>query len=205
MFGFKSKCITAWRSSLGSGNKSSEKCHANTTHRATACTGRSPIHGLIIGINHYPNLPPLSGAVADAEAVREFLIDSLEVPSSQVISLHDEAASRSGIIDAFHKLKNDVRIQKGDPLVIFYAGHGGSTEAHSDWRFKFGFDKIQVIFPYDYRMEATGSEGLVNCIPDQTIRALLNQLAAAKGDNIVGIISMWNSRHNPNPSADCDF
>jgi hypothetical protein len=48
---------------------------------------------------------------------------------------------------------------------------------------KHGATDVQVIFPFDYGVEVAGST--VNCIPDKTIAALLNELAATKGDNIV--------------------
>jgi hypothetical protein len=57
------------------------------------------------------------------------------------------------------------------------------VKAPEEWVRRHGAIDVQVIFPFDYGVEVAGST--VNCIPDKTIAVLLNELAAAKGDNIV--------------------
>lgn len=143
------------------------------------------LYALIIGINDYPVLKPLRGAVADADQMSSFLNSDLKVPLDHIINLRNHAASREAILRTFRRLQADPRIKKGDPVVIYFAGHGGSTNAPEGWRTLFGVSEIQVIFPCNYGVQVPGSAGPVNCITDQEIAKLLNDLAAAKGDNIV--------------------
>jgi hypothetical protein len=123
----------------------------------------------------------LKGAVPDANAVQEYLENHLGVPSSHILNLRDAEATRSAIIQALLDLKNDTRIQTGDPILIFYAGHGGETDAPTAWGT--GGSKIQMLIPHDFLTVVDGSE--VYGIPDRTIGALLDRLAKFKGDNIV--------------------
>ncbi|QRW26009.1 ICE-like protease (caspase) p20 domain protein [Rhizoctonia solani] len=121
----------------------------------------------------------------DAQQMEMFLVSDLKVPKDHIISLYDRYASRKAIMNAFMMLQKDPRIHEGDPILIFFAGHGGLAEAEPKWRQKYGSSKIQVIFPYDYGLPVSNSNSSVDCIPDVTIAELLNQLAAAKGNNIL--------------------
>jgi hypothetical protein len=60
------------------------------------------LFALVIGINRYKKLPKLSGAVADANAVIDYL--SSKTSSSRIISLKDEEATRKSVIEAFKTL-----------------------------------------------------------------------------------------------------
>ena len=85
------------------------------------------LFALVIGINGYKELrPTLSGAVADADATIEYL--SSKTSASRIIILKDEQATRKAIIEAFKFLNRSKDIEKNDPIVIYFAGHGG--EAH---------------------------------------------------------------------------
>ncbi|CAE6381270.1 unnamed protein product [Rhizoctonia solani] len=157
------------------------------------------LYALVIGVNNYPNLDPLTGAVADADRMRDFLTSDLQVPADHVINLRNKEASRAAIIQSFHKLRDDSRIVKGDPILIYYAGHGGSSKQPID-KWKGGrANEIQVIFPYDYGVPETGPGDLINCIPDYTIAALLDELAAVKGNNITVV---FDSCHSASGSRD---
>ncbi|KAG9090737.1 hypothetical protein FRC06_000897 [Ceratobasidium sp. 370] len=159
----------------------------------------SKLYALIIGINAYQKLKPLTGAVADGTAMQEFLTTDLKVPPNHIINLRDSQATREGIVQAFRRIRDDPRIHKGDPILIFYAGHGGLGTAPPEWKEKYGYDEIQVIFPYDYSLAQPGSKEPVNCIPDRTIGILLNELAVAKGDNVTVI---FDSCHSASGSRD---
>ena len=76
-------------------------------------------------------------------------------------------------------LRSDERIKPGDPILIFYAGHGAETDVNGG-KGEEG-EKIQMIVPCDYGQ----GKDEVNGIPDRTINALLEGLAREKGDNIV--------------------
>lgn len=134
---------------------------------------------LIIAINNYESreFRHLRGAESDGKSFREYLISHLNVPQEQTTLLLNEKATRLAIIDAFIKLANDSRIERGDAIVIYYAGYGGEILSRQDLE-----RTIQALVPYDY-------EGWkVPGIPYHTISALIDRIAATKGDNIVSHI-----------------
>ncbi|KDN46595.1 hypothetical protein RSAG8_04248, partial [Rhizoctonia solani AG-8 WAC10335] len=101
-----------------------------TSHRT------SNLHALIIGINDYPNLSNLKGAVADADEIANFLTSEseLKVPPDQIINLRNESATRQNIIDSIKGLQNNPLINREDPILIYYAGHGGTRKATEMWK-----------------------------------------------------------------------
>jgi hypothetical protein len=74
----------------------------------------------------------------------------------------------------------NLKIKRGDPILIFFAGHGAETDAPVGW--EAGGPKIQMILPQNYSADA-GQE--VHGIPDRVVGALLNELAREKDNNIV--------------------
>ncbi len=80
-------------------------------------------YALAIGIDTYRHadlLPPLSTARLGAEAVAEIL--NQEYAFDEVVCLLDEAATKSGVEDAYTALR--ARTGPDDRLVIYFAGHG---------------------------------------------------------------------------------
>ncbi|KAF8817195.1 hypothetical protein BYT27DRAFT_7205049 [Phlegmacium glaucopus] len=144
------------------------------------------LHALVIGINIYPfsNLPPLTSAISDADAFERYLIEYLKVPAQNIRNLRAEDATRSNILSALKYLQDDSNIRPGDPIVIYYSGHGGWDRAPDGWHSDGGV--IQMILPSDYGPSVYGPS--VYGIPDRTIGALLESLANAKGDNITVIL-----------------
>jgi hypothetical protein len=141
---------------------------------------RPRLFALIIGINSYNEVGPLHGAVPDALSVKDYLENSLKVPTHQIHMLLDKSASRSAIIEAFKSFRGDRRIQEGDPIFIYFAGHGGElllpeSEVGS---------KIQLLVPQDC---CATPEKKIPAIPDRTIGSLIAQIAEKKGDNIVSL------------------
>ncbi|KAG8683380.1 hypothetical protein FRC11_013641, partial [Ceratobasidium sp. 423] len=146
----------------------------------------SVLHALIIGINDYPNLPKLKGAVADADEFANFLESELKVPPDHIINLRDDTATRRNIIGSIKSLQNNPQINYRDPILIYYAGQGGSRKATKEWLEVNGTYLVEVIFPFDYdaRVHDSSTSDPIECIPDRTIIGLLNELSEAKGDNI---------------------
>jgi hypothetical protein len=142
-----------------------------------------PFAALLMGINNYASseIYDLDGAVPDALAFKKYLEDDLGVPASRIRLLLDAEATRSAIIQEFDNLIADQRINRGDPILIFYAGHGGEVNAPKGW--EAGSPKIQMLIPYDYRSDVDGL-GIYG-IPDRTIGTLLSRVAEKCGDNIV--------------------
>ncbi|CAE6447432.1 unnamed protein product [Rhizoctonia solani] len=155
------------------------------------------LHSLIIGIDRYPRLDVLRGAVADAEDMKKFLEVDLGVPTEHIVTLHNKQATRSRILQEFQEFRNNPSIKRNDPILIYFAGHGGLAKADEKWKDRYGAQQIQVIFPFDYLEEHPNPNGTksapVNAIPDRTISRLLNELAAMKGDNITVIFDSCHS------------
>jgi hypothetical protein len=106
---------------------------------------------------------------------------SLGVPTAQIKTLINKEATRDAIIAALRDLKNNTSIHRGNPILIYYAGHGSTVKAPDGW--EAGGDEIQILITYDTLCD---SEGEVTVgIPDRTIGVLLEQLAQEKDDNIV--------------------
>ncbi|PVF96359.1 hypothetical protein CPB86DRAFT_816477 [Serendipita vermifera] len=105
-------------------------------------------------------------------------------PSSQIHSLHNQEATRSAIIQSFRNLISNSKIKPQDPILIFYAGHGGEATPPAHWDTQ--GRKIQALVPYDYRDDGT-------FISDVGMGALLEELSSEKGNNIVVILDCCHS------------
>jgi Caspase domain len=134
------------------------------------------LFALIIGIDKYKNdfVKPLKGPITDAKEMKDYLEKKLGVPPSHIKTLFDEDATRNGIIQGIRALK-DTNVKEGDPILIYFAGHC-VTGVPPD-------GKIAVLVPYD--IDYTADKHVVNAIPDSAMGILLEDLAKAKGDNIV--------------------
>lgn len=155
--------------------------------KVSSCSSQpSRLFALIIGINKYKavNRPFLNlrGAVPDADRVQSYLQKQLGIPDSQICNLRDSEATRAAVLREINALTTDDRIQRGDPILIFYAGHGSTAPTPKGW--ESGGRAIQLILPHDYLcVNEKGQK--IHGIPDRTLGVLLGRLASAKGDNIV--------------------
>ncbi|KAG6901493.1 hypothetical protein C0995_011171 [Termitomyces sp. Mi166 len=142
------------------------------------------LFALIIGIDNYGDatIPPLSGAVNDANDVEKFLI-KLHVPNDRIVKLLDKDATKGEIIQRMENLAADNKIDEQDPILIYYAGHGGEVKAPSGWSSNSGM--IQMILPYDFRREGSqeGTEG--QAILDREFSQFLAKIARKKSNNIL--------------------
>jgi len=78
---------------------------------------------LVVGINQYSNVSPLSYAVNDAEAIAELLVDAFKFPPGNVQVLLNEEATRSNVMESFLGFAGD-KCSPDDRIVFFFAGHG---------------------------------------------------------------------------------
>ncbi|KAK0471052.1 caspase domain-containing protein [Armillaria novae-zelandiae] len=149
----------------------------------------SSLFALVIGIDNYKYLNYLHGAVADADAVRTFLQDTLLVPEDRIKSLHNEKATRTTIETEIKNLAINPEVRKDDPILIFYAGHGAEAPAPSGWTSSNG--KIQMLAPYEFNPNVSSKEG--QGVLDITLSHLLGALAKEKSDNITVILDCCHS------------
>ncbi|KZV66364.1 hypothetical protein PENSPDRAFT_612749, partial [Peniophora sp. CONT] len=149
------------------------------------------IHALLIGIDCYESdeLDDLHGAVSGAEAVGEYLRHNLRVPANQIVFLHNGRATRRTIISQIQSFSTLETLRRGDPILIYFAGHGAAIASTSST-----YDEIEriipTIFPYDY---TTGGDRASRAISSRNLDALLSELAGVssyggKGDNITVIV-----------------
>ncbi|QNP29648.1 caspase family protein [Cylindrospermopsis curvispora] len=78
---------------------------------------------LLIGINNYPESPPLSGCLTDVELQKELLIHRFGFLSSDILTLTEEQASREFIEAAIseHLIK---QVKTDDAVVFHFSGYG---------------------------------------------------------------------------------
>ena len=140
------------------------------------------LFALVIGISRYESkqFSNLPGAVPDANEVVNWLVTDLQVPRNQVSLITNEAASRTGIISAIEAFRSDNRIHHGDPIFIYYAGHGSGIPPPDHWECGGPGRKVQILVPQDYAPEH-GIHG----VPDHVLGWLIHKIAEKKGDNIV--------------------
>ena len=119
--------------------------------------------------------------------MKDYLEEVLRVPEDHIRTLFDKEATRDAIIKAFRSLRDDQRIHNGDPIMIFYAGHGSELPPPHVWGVQ---GKIQCLLPRDYKPTDTDYNEPTNThpIPDRTIGALIEDIAKTKGDNIASVI-----------------
>ena len=99
---------------------------------------------VVIGINEYPNFPPLEYAVNDARAIEA----RFQRMGFEVISLQNDQATKAQILRVLtEELPQQVGPQ--DRLVIFYAGHGAAGILPSG-------EEVGFIIPVDGRSMVDG-------------------------------------------------
>ncbi len=99
--------------------------------KMTAITGYANSWAIVIGIDDYAKWPKLQYAVRDAEGIRQTLIEKFAFSAERVVSLTNEAATRTGILAAFHDTLAHGGIQKNDRIFVFFAGHGATRKLSS--------------------------------------------------------------------------
>ncbi|KIK62683.1 hypothetical protein GYMLUDRAFT_242330 [Collybiopsis luxurians FD-317 M1] len=149
------------------------------------------LSALIIGIDDYQYVTHLSGAVNDAKAVKKFVEEKLGAQGRVEMLLNDQA-KRIDIIRSLESLAHPVAEEdKGRPILIFYAGHGGENTPPKGWEAGGPTQKVQNIIAWDTKVEVDGPnldkitfEDNNYPIPDRTLGALIDQIAEARDGHI---------------------
>ncbi|EIM86633.1 uncharacterized protein STEHIDRAFT_156937 [Stereum hirsutum FP-91666 SS1] len=163
-------------------------------HRArpqTTSSSRPPMpYALLIAIDNYPRLRKLKGAIADLDAVYDFLTNKMRGnPEDRIKCLKDGDATRDAIIEHIRALGQNSTIKRDDPIIVFFAGHGAEVDPPAGWPAG-RFSKVQMLCPYDFHPSTAGNTPdtkVIQGIPDRTLGALLNLISGTKGDNIAVI------------------
>ncbi|KJA24871.1 hypothetical protein HYPSUDRAFT_38219 [Hypholoma sublateritium FD-334 SS-4] len=170
-------------------------CDQKSLHLTYLRTRQRPsMFAVIIGIDKYkdPAIPDLCGAVADAEAFRQYLVNHVGVEQNRIVYLRDEEATKDAMIHAIHDLATNQEISAQDPILIYYAGHGSEAPLPSSKRNQFSSSVIEMLVPCDFVANGSATregQGLF----DISLYNLLDEIARQKSDNITVIFDCCHS------------
>jgi len=102
---------------------------------------------LIIGIDEYVHFEEryqLSGCVNDALLIKDVLVNQFRFDASNIVELHNKAATRDGILSAMERLLENA--EEDDVIVFHFSGHG-SQRTSADLEEGTGMDS--TILPHD--------------------------------------------------------
>ncbi|KIK67148.1 hypothetical protein GYMLUDRAFT_37193 [Collybiopsis luxurians FD-317 M1] len=161
------------------------------------------VFAVVIGIDQYKSgdIWNLESCVDDAKSMKRWLVDDLGVPKHQIAMLLDERATKQNIeVTLGAHLLHNSRIQKGDAILIYFAGHGSTLKAPHDWLLDGPMRcNVEVLCPYDHDTKAP--EGRIAGISARAMHTFLHDLSKAKGNNITLMI---DSCFAPPPSNSRD-
>ncbi|KAK0209623.1 caspase domain-containing protein [Armillaria fumosa] len=163
-----------------------------------------PYHALrfwavLIGIDAYQS-NPLQGCVSDALKMKELLTEKFEVPEHRIQCLLGSTdstpgssiiPSRANIVNVLYDLIDNDEIQRGDNIIIYYAGHGSSYRCSPQCTHKSTYRKacsacpVEAMCPIDRDiMDPSDSRRWIPDISDRELNALFTQISCTKGHKI---------------------
>lgn len=141
---------------------------------------------LLVGINQYPSIQPLSGCLTDVELQKELLIHRFGYQEADILTLSDRQATRQQIETAFleHLTK---QAQKDDVVVFHFSGYGRRVEIKAEGALgemsiqnpKSKIDSSLIhnsLIPVDGVLPASGV-AVANDLLDETLWQLLRSLS----------------------------
>ncbi|KAK0447081.1 caspase domain-containing protein [Armillaria borealis] len=166
------------------------------------CLSPDRIWAVLVGIDGYASYP-LRGCVADALTMEQYLVKDLLVPRERIQTLLGPAndtptdmssiPSRVNILSLLLSLTVNPDIEHGDPIIIFFAGHG-SRYPLSDEDDDPDFDEdehsqkfVEALCPVD-RKTIDSSGRLIPDITDRELNTILAQISRTKGHRITFIL-----------------
>ena len=121
---------------------------------------------LLIAIDDYQQVPKLNYAVADAESMKDYLINVDGFKSSNVFTLYNEEATKPAMETALGTLLPS-KVGKEDRVLIFFAGHG-QTETLPDG------SKMGFLIPYEG--QATNLYG--SCLSMSSVKEISRRISS---------------------------
>jgi hypothetical protein len=158
-----------------------------------AISSAKNLWAVLIGIEQYPE-EELPGPGQDVHNMRKYFLDQGANPD-RIKLLMNEEATRTAILDVWnrHLVEND-QIKHGEPILLYYSGHGGRLEAPLGWSADGPDSQIELLVPYD-SLDTDGSVAEDFAIPDRTIGAVIRKIARRHGNNITVIFDCCYSAH----------
>src|SRR5690242_4266862 len=123
---------------------------------------------LLVGINNYKAVPHLMGSLNDVAAMKQILITRWGFAPEHIVTLTEQAATRSAILRALQQLVSEAG--PNDTVVFHYSGHGSQVKDLNGDE-EDGLDETLV--PYDGR-----TAGVPDIVDDE-LDAVFAKLRAA--------------------------
>lgn len=138
--------------------------------------------------------------MADAIAIKQYLVEDLLVSKERIqillgptshgdMSTDTSVPSQANILSALLSLITNPNIEHGDPIIIFFAGHGSryplsDHDEDDDERSK---KFVEALCPMDRNTFGSGG-ALVPDITDRELNTILSQISRTKGHRITFIL-----------------
>ncbi|MFG1607775.1 caspase domain-containing protein [Actinoplanes sp. NPDC049265] len=156
----------------------------------------STVYALLIGIDDYRAVPPLSGCVNDVRAARAYLRSRVDRDHLRAVELHDRQATRDAVIDGIRGHLG--RAGAGDSALLWFSGHGSVAAAPPEvWHLE-PDGRLQTLVCADSR------EGEVPDLYDKELSVLLDRVASA-GAHVAAVLDNCHAagvvRAVPEPAA----
>ncbi|KAK0490208.1 caspase domain-containing protein [Armillaria novae-zelandiae] len=176
---------------------------------------------VLIGIDDYES-NPLHGCVADALLMKRFLLH-IGMPEHRIQYLFGSrkpsrsdllTPSRANIVNMLHSLVDNPDIERGDNIIIYYAGHGSSYHCSDHFSTALGLKcrntdvcPIEALCPIDRdTLDFNGRP--IPDISDRELNALFTEISRAKGHNITFFADCCHASgisRNPDPETGLRF
>ncbi|WP_295123019.1 caspase family protein [uncultured Chitinophaga sp.] len=152
--------------------------------------GGGKLKALLVGINDYQQVNPLSGCVNDVQQMEKYLFNrtAFSPAKEDVRVLKNEQATRANIISGIREFLADAG--ENDTLLFYYSGHGAQEEADEVWGELDGL--LECLVCYDGDSEYM-HEFLLT---DKELRYLLHELYEKTKAHIVTIFDCCHSGDN---------
>ena len=124
---------------------------------------------LLIGINNYSGIQPLTGCITDVELQRELLIHRFGFHPLDILTLTDQQASRQQIETAFLKHLTE-QAQPDDVVVFHFSGYGRRVQLETSPEVV-----LNTLVPADGLVPTSGVAA-VDDLMEETLQLLLRSL-----------------------------
>lgn len=116
---------------------------------------------LLVGINQYPGISPLAGCLTDVELQKELLIHRFGFVESDILTITDKQATRTGIESAFLNHLTE-QAQSSDLVLFHFSGYGR---------------RLQLTNNLNINSLVTSDDGIDNDLPEETLKLLAQSLS----------------------------
>jgi hypothetical protein len=113
------------------------------------------IFAVLAGVDRYQcaGISNLGGCVNDCKDVEGWLKANFD---AQTTLLENEKATRDEILKEIKELAKNDKIEEGDPILIFLAGHGAEVKPLPGWKL-LSKRNLQMFLPYDFLDHGTAT------------------------------------------------